>query len=763
MKIQRCPERRQGHAEVSARAPHILHWVRYRRHAGTHPGPDRVVAGSDAGPPSPSGSRDPAGRGVAGGRILRTTHPDLGTGLAMGSEQACPGERSRSPSAGLQVKLPSRSKPVVERRPALLFSLMYSGYSMHAIFKAYMLWITKEQKKQLAAVWEWLSGIVHDSELILLETGKAKKFFTFRFPARRGGSPKRVLSSKGNRAEPSFVIRVSTNNSGPLGDNWVSILHTPEFRVYESKQRKLDTSPLRWGLNDMEIRLCVQIAREAVERTISAGQISNAELFKYCRYPFTRFSLCSGVGVNLWIRGELRGSAFLSERRLAFGIAEAAARAARDFNFKPLMNTDLDRLRIEITITSDLMIPFHATSLTQASIFSSKGYRIESGSGVASVLLPSRFNIHGINRPHEFLAALPQRNAEFNADSVSNQRVCLFETNSFISTAASAPLRLDGPVTTEISGRSILGAAAEAANWLVLIQETDGNIPPIIDPLMGRKTQIDWPRLALTGWALAEYGKVIGNQKYVAAARAAHNFLGPHLLGGNSVIAGDRLLTTAYFGQLSLALGNVSDASEASTIALRGIQNVTFEPVLFSHSVSLAIAISGLDDITPNLLEGVISMLREKFNENLNQGKYMYLAHWAELVNAFVSIDSKFSGNVAVWLKEQQLLSAERFSSTTSNSTNTPVIAKIFEVLALDPEGNHNALEKNASWLMCFQYTADSAFFVRDDVLPFVLGGFRCNYFNPDARIDAAAHFLLGVARLRSRNAYPLLAQGHGI
>ncbi len=36
-----------------------------------------------------------------------------------------------------------------------------------------------------------------------------------------------------------------------------------------------------------------------------------------------------------------------------------------------------------------------------------------------------------------------------------------------------------------------------------MIQEPDGNFPPDMNPLTNRHTQIDWPRLAFTAWALA--------------------------------------------------------------------------------------------------------------------------------------------------------------------------------------------------------------------------------------------------------------------
>jgi hypothetical protein len=76
---------------------------------------------------------------------------------------------------------------------------------------------------------------------------------------------------------------------------------------------------------------------------------------------------------------------------------------------------------------------------------------------------------------------------------------------------------------------------------------------------------------------------------------------------------------------------------------------------------------------------------------------------------------------------------------------------KVFEVLALAPNEAPGAIDRVLGWLLSMQYRSDSAFFVPHEHWPRVLGGLRHDYYGPDAWIDAAGHFLLGLARLRER------------
>ena len=72
---------------------------------------------------------------------------------------------------------------------------------------------------------------------------------------------------------------------------------------------------------------------------------------------------------------------------------------------------------------------------------------------------------------------------------------------------------------------------------------------------------------------------------------------------------------------------------------------------------------------------------------------------------------------------------------------------KVFEVLAARLGCGRDAVLAAARWLLNLQYDRANTFFVAVPVRERILGGFRHDYGNPEAWIDAAAHFILGGAR----------------
>ena len=128
----------------------------------------------------------------------------------------------------------------------------------------------------------------------------------------------------------------------------------------------------------------------------------------------------------------------------------------------------------------------------------------------------------------------------------------------------------------------------------------------------------------------------------------------------------------------------------------------------------------------------------------------MSLAEWAELAAAFPT-DSNTSREVRDWLRSWQLPSGAFPETTTSDFVYSRGTGKVFEVLALRPAESPGALDRALAWLLSMQYRPNSAFFVPYEHWGRVLGGLRHDYYGPDAWIDAAGHFLLGLARLLGR------------
>ena len=290
-----------------------------------------------------------------------------------------------------------------------------------------------------------------------------------------------------------------------------------------------------------------------------------------------------------------------------------------------------------------------------------------------------------------------------------------------------------------------------AADWLCRIQEPDGNIPPIINPLAGSKgsnSQVDWPRLAFTAWSLAEFGKAIKEEKYLRAAEKGFEYLKKYLLGSPELGIRNQELTLAYFGQLSLSLGKSRDATIAAEKILVRFPGLSFEPITFSQIASFFKETVKCDHRFRGTLENILIELKNRFESAPKNKEPMDLAVWAELVNMFKDSNPEFSQKVLEWLKIKQLSSGAFPESTISEFVYTRGTGKIFEVLAINPVRNRDALNRVLRWLLSMQYHEESAFAVPHEFHPAILGGFRHDYFNQEAWIDAAGHILLGGSRL---------------
>ncbi|MFY9461955.1 MAG: AMMECR1 domain-containing protein, partial [Candidatus Sungiibacteriota bacterium] len=454
----------------------------------------------------------------------------------------------------------------------------------------------------------------------------------------------------------------------------------------------------------------------------------------------------------------LRGSAVVENRNLGKGIAEAAIIASHDGRFKPLSFGELPYTRIEITVMSDLRLPLSEYERKKNVVYSEKGYLLKSGSA-KGWYLPAVFNVRRFRNLEEFLGDLAQEKAGVRRDFHRDADVCMFEVNDFIeSSNHQTSLQLAGPIVGTVfelkilnSGPHILDSRLRmAADWLCRIQEPDGNIPPVINPLTGLQTQIDWPRLAFVAWSLAEFGKMINEEKYIQAAEKSADYLRKHLLGNYELRITNYELTLAYFGQLALASGRLPEAALAASKILDRLNSLNFEAIAFSQIASFFKKMSGADRRFLAPFENLAKILKENFDKNLKSRQPMSLAVWAELVNTFRDVEPEFSQKVAEWLMGNQLQNGAFSESTASDFVYTRGTSKIFEVLALEQEKNKEAIEKALDWLFSMQYDEENAFFVPEEIRPKILGAFRHDYFNHETWIDSAGHLLLGATRLRA-------------
>lgn len=606
-----------------------------------------------------------------------------------------------------------------------------------------MFWFKNPYKKRLEAFFDWARDIINESECVYVNLPGYSKYFYFEFPlypnARPFKSGKQPLGMK-------VAFKISLPQKQNHDQEWIKIFSSPELEISENKNRSHTTEPLRFGLNEEEKKLALKIARDVLEKSLANDERINESAHLKNLPP--KFYLKTNLDAALWTNGQLRGSMVIESRLLGEGIAEAAILASRDCRFKPLAHSELKNTRIEITLMSNLQIPLSQNEFKKNQIYSEKGYLLKQNSRIGWYL-PQAFNSRKFETLKEFLDSLAEEKAGLTKHSYQYGDVSIFEVEDFIeSENHQMVLRLCGPAAKQNLEFKIYDSEFNfrmAADWLCRIQEEDGNFPPITDPFTSRQTQIDWPRLAFTAWALAEFGKTVEEEKYLKSAEKSFDYLSKFLLSTEGLQIVNYDLTLAYFGQLSTSL---KKQKEAGLAASKILQRANTKIDTISRAQIVSFLKNWLKNVTTaseaqNYLERLLKNLKDSFEKNLKNNAAMNLAVWAELVNTFSVIDQEFSEKVADWLKAKQLADGAFPESTESNFVYTRGTGKIFEVLALDHAKNKKSLEKALTWLTSMQYDEENTFFIKPEIKQKILGGFRHDYFNHEAWIDAAGHLLL--------------------
>ena len=622
-----------------------------------------------------------------------------------------------------------------------------------------MLWIkkltfntfTKDSIKQIEAVFNWLGNVIKEDDLICVNVDNRQFFFNFEFPIKFGDRPKLIQNPA---QEPTFIIIMQLSLATRDKAEMIKIFSGPEIEVYEKRKSIEKILPLYYGLASNEKIIALKVTRDALEKFLRNGSKLGQEYFQ--SLP-TRFYLKTDLNVALWVRGVLRGSAVVENRHLSEGIADAVVAAAEDIRFKPITADEMEDLRISITTMSDLRVPLTSYEIEQNKIYPEKGYLIRQNDKY-TWFLPEIFNLRRLHK----LAGLYELWKEKVSDSLKlkDADTFIFEVQEFMESAKHRiPLTLHGPLVKydhEISNDRIVQNFRAAAEWLCHIQDLDGNFPPIINPISGHRTQIDWPRSALTAWALAEFGKIIREKKYIKVAEKNFYYLSKYLKHRPSFARKVHILSYVFWGQLANSLGFYNETLLAAQIVSTRIKQLQFEPIAFSNTTSFLLELSERNGEFLNLSKKLATLIKEEFEKEAASRRPVNLASWAELINVYYLLskisknneDYKFFDRINAWFKKQQLPTGAFPETTISDFVYTRGTGKIFEILSVQPEKNHEAIIRALHWLFQMQYNEESVYFIQPAILPEILGGFRHDYFNQEAWIDAAGHILLGASRL---------------
>ena len=615
-----------------------------------------------------------------------------------------------------------------------------------------------------------MAGFVNKKDFILVEQEGRQDVYCFLFPLKFGDKPRRTGIYKENNI--TFFVKFSSRQPD-LGEDWTPIFRSPELEIFENKKRAEDSGsePL-FGLNETERKRAFQIARRSLDIYLNEHKYPRTEdvLEKY--FLPRVFNVRIDLDVALWVKGMLRGSYVLENYPLSEGIIKASIGACRDARFKPLDVKELESVRIEITLFSDLKIPVSRDFIEKNEILYDKGYFIKRGEK-KGWFLPEVFNVSSFKNLKDFILRLGQEKALLAAEEIFDKKtqLFLFEVDDFIEDEQKVQaLKLDGPVLS--GGQEILDIDERsrlAADWLLKIQEKDGNFPPVQNPITGRSFQIDWPRSALAGWSLIDFGNTLGQQSYINAGIKNFTYLKGFLLDGSFLLdSNTKALSLCYLGQNGLCQEIRQESFQIASAILEKEKELIFEPIAFLQIGSFLAEFAKRDR---NFFEAAIryfDITRKIFESNLAGGQSINLTIWSEIVNLSAKLFDVTSEPVCLKIIakfcqlafDNQLDSGAFRSATDSDFVYVRSTGKITEALAglysiknklidneIPVDYYKECLKKSFDWLGRMQYDIQNSYFIPEKNLNFSFGGFRHDYFNPELWIDSAAHFILAVSR----------------
>lgn len=575
-----------------------------------------------------------------------------------------------------------------------------------------------------------------------------------------------------------------------LPSNWKKVFSGERFSIYENIDM-LDYTPLRLGLSEQDRALSFGYVRQVIDAFFSNGAAPSVHDMR--SVAPNRFYERLDVVVVFWVGGRMRGEGISRNREFVEALIEATCAAICDTRTKPINHSDIGSLWVEISIMRD-----NEQKIAAREAYSPiKGYRLNTDRGDV-ILLPYHLNTHRIPYAKNIAAradAVLYRNG--NMSTVKD--IISFSVDGYVESPSSIVASMHGPLLLDSIGRvseemqSISQAASRAVAWMLSIQESDGNFIPILDPLTGKTTQIDWARSAVVALALAEYGVVRSDLQAIDGARRYMDFVDQYVINPRYAIS-SAPLTLSYFLEICAMLGALPGGEAYVMRAGRYVDLITsrcrsnndllslFAPIPAQHALTGLVTITGLNKLSGARQAEAIRvarlfarLLRNSFTEKIKKKESVDLGTYGELVRAFAKIDA-LGGDLDVdaghfvLLVADVLLRGQRsygaFAVTAPDTHHdlqfgfSRGTAKICEVLpdairiaaALGDtrrvELYIDAMQRAMQWLISMQYVeGQNTYFMEPYIAARVSGGFRHDHFNQEVWIDAAAHFVLAATR----------------
>lgn len=595
--------------------------------------------------------------------------------------------------------------------------------------------------------------------------GFEKEFNLRKKTHKKKSGPNFVFCRRGGLTEVHTKIN-QMDTSRKLSD-WLLIYNSYQLEIWENKNTHT-ISPLRFGMTEEEKLQAFKIVRDSARFFLENNEIPSSDIRYPQLSPNNRFLQNATVCVAVWVQGTIRGSVIMEDNNLFDALIEGGKRVCIDGRFKPITKEELEYGQIEITIISELKLPISKKDLVANIIDPHVGYLIKSETK-KGWYMPEMFNCAKFDSLSSLIYSLGSRKARLTQNEFKESIVYTFKVHDFIeSLEKKYVFKIDGSVPRlqnsyledQIPTTLLINSGTLAFKQLHINQEHDGNIPPIFNPLTYKSTQVGWPQLACTIWAMAEFARSTSNVDFLNASHKGFDYLKGQILR-EGLLAKRRLIATLPY---MIQASNILEKKD-STIHLLGVLDKLTDEIDFYHPIliaNLASVFAHEDFYNKERMAKAIhyaGLVYADFQKSLAHSKSISLAENIEIVRTFLYLskitdNNKFmqkANDMIAWYTSFQLNSGA-FPNTSigSPAPYTRGTGKIFEIMSLFPSNKEDTVHKTFLWLFHMQYTTESMYFIKPEFRNLVLGGLRHDYLNHELWIDGSAHFLLGISRLLS-------------
>lgn len=329
---------------------------------------------------------------------------------------------------------------------------------------------------------------------------------------------------------------------------------------------------------------------------------------------------------------------------------------------------------------------------------------------------------------------------------------------------------------------ALLSAGRKAASWMSSLMASDGSFTTILTISGKKNSKYDWIRSVLSGWALGLFGQTFKEKKYILNSERNFLFNKKFILDNTiNINCKNYIFSLTYLGEQALVLNHINDAISCAENIIINRKIIPRDPIVLSQISSFfgVLVLNGNATYLKWALR-LADLCKRDFDSPSNSVNSRSLARYAGLFNAFFIL-YKCTGNkvflqkskdVAIWLLRNRLESGAFKNTEKDTFVYSRGTAKVLECLSIFNHmskseksllGNFDAyIVHSFNWLINMQYNSKNTFSVDSDSASKFYGGFRHDYFNADAWIDAAGHFLVAVSRYcEIDNIYVRNSNGH--